>query len=191
VFSSKNKYKVLCKVINWHERCKTRCVGTTRMSPPWILWRLANVSTPYFVVLSSWCERWMYVLLIHIRWLTIIVCCLNFLFIIITRKREWVSDCCLAPNEQFSALSWREHAISTKYGVRNPGLGLWHWQKCAAVKPVNGIPTLSESFLVIGCFSSQYALNNYCTYDRFMLLRKQLQINFEIHLLFLAYYWGN
>jgi hypothetical protein len=67
--------------------------------------------TPYFVVLSSWCERWMYVLLIHIRLLTIIVCCLNFLFIIITRKREWVGDCCLAPNEQFLALSWREHAI--------------------------------------------------------------------------------
>ena len=32
--------------------CKTRCVGTTRIFPPWILRRLANVS-PFFNSLSN------------------------------------------------------------------------------------------------------------------------------------------
>ena len=38
----------------WASLCgnKTRCVGTTRMSPPWILRRLANV-LPFFNSLSN------------------------------------------------------------------------------------------------------------------------------------------
>ena len=100
----------------------------------------------------------------------------RFLVIIMKRKfkqQTMIVNHLICINKTYIHLSHQEER-TTKYGVRNPGLGLWHWQKCAAVKPINGIPTLSESFLVIGCFSSQYALNNYCTYDRFMLLRKQL-----------------
>ena len=45
-------HKTLVPTFIYLKYIKTRCVGTTRMSPPWILRRLANAS-PFFNSLSN------------------------------------------------------------------------------------------------------------------------------------------
>ena len=49
-----SSYDIICEVVTCIQRdsAETRCVGTIRMSPPWILRRLANVS-PLFNSLSN------------------------------------------------------------------------------------------------------------------------------------------